>query len=187
MTKKGNDMARVLEVTVYKLDELDAAMQQRVISNWRDGGQFPWSEEWRYSLDAFAKIAPLTVRNWEVGYRSNGVTFDMDRDDNYGDGIAEMSGVRAWKWLINNCWAKLAAGQDCPFTGYCGDEDLLDAIRAAIANPASITSLRDVFADALHDWAKAFERDIDHWGSEEAIREDIEANEYEFNANGTLA
>jgi hypothetical protein len=47
--------------------------------------------------------------------------------------------------------------------------------------------LRDVFADALHDWAKAFERDIDHWGSEEAIREDIEANEYEFNANGTLA
>jgi hypothetical protein len=180
-------MARVLEVTVYKLDELDAAMQQRVISGWRDGEQFFWSEEWRNSLDAFAKIAPLTIRNWEVGYRSNGVTFDMDQDDNYGDGIAEMSGVRAWKWLVNNGWAKLATGQDCPFTGYCGDEDLLDAIRAAIANPASITSLRDVFADALHDWAKAFERDIDHWGSEEAIREDIEANEYEFNANGTLA
>jgi hypothetical protein len=174
-------MARVLEVTVYKLDELDADVQQRVISNWRDGDQFFWSDEWRDSLDAFAKIAPLTIRNWEVGYRSNGVTFDMDEN------VADLSGVRAWKWLVNNGWAKLATGQDCPFTGYCGDEDLLDAIRAAIANPASITSLRDVFADALHDWAKAFERDIDHWGSEEAIREDIEANEYEFNANGTLA
>ena len=174
-------MARVLEVTVYKFDELDADVQQRVISNWRDGDTFFWSDEWEASLNAFAKIAPLTIRNWEVGYRGNGVTFDMDEN------VADLFGVRAWKWLVNNGWAKLAAGQDCPFTGYCGDEDLLDAIRAAIANPASITSLRDIFKEALHDWAKAFERDIDHWGSEEAIREDIDANEYEFNANGTLA
>jgi hypothetical protein len=174
-------MARVLEITVYKLDELDAEVQQRVISRWREGDTFFWSDEWAQSLDAFAKIAPLTIRNWEIGYRGNGVTFDMDEN------VADLSGVRAWKWLVNNGWAKLAAGQDCPFTGYCGDEDLLDAIRTAIANPASITSLRDVFADALHDWAKAFERDIDHWGSEEAIREDIDANGYEFNANGTLA
>ena len=180
-------MARVLEVTVYKLDELDADVQQRVIERWREGDNFPWSEEWRDSLDAFAKLAPLTIRNWEIGYGSNGVTFDMATDDNYGDGIAELSGIRAWKWLVNNGWAKLSTGQDCPFTGYCGDENLQDAIRTAIANPSSISSLRDVFADALHGWAKAFEADLDYWGSEEAIREDIDANEYEFNANGTLA
>lgn len=180
-------MARALEITVYTFDELDASTQARVISNWRDGDQFFWTDEWAQSLDAFAKLAPLTVRNWEIGYRSNGVTFDMDEDDNYGDGIAELSGVRAWKWLVNNGWAKLAAGQDCPFTGYCGDESLLDHIRDALANPAAIVSLRDVFDAALQGWAWAFERDINHWGSEEAIREDIEANEYEFNANGTLA
>jgi hypothetical protein len=179
-------MARALEITVYTFDELDASTQERVINDWREGDQSFWSNEWSDSLDAFAKLAPLTVRNWEIGYRNNGVTFDMDQDDNYGDGIAELSGVRAWKWLVNNGWAKLAAGQDCPFTGYCGDEDLLDAIRAALASPASITSLRNVFADALHDWAKAFERDVDYWHSEETIREDIEANEYEFYANGTI-
>lgn len=180
-------MTRILEVTVYKLDELDTDVQQRVIEQWREGDQFFWDSEWEASLNAFAKIAPITVRNCEVGYRSNGVTFDMDQDDNYGDGIADMSGVRAWKWLVNNGWAKLAAGQDCHFTGYCGDEDLLDAIREAIAKPASITSLRDVFADALHGWAKAFEADIEHWHSEEAIREDIEANEYDFYCDGTIA
>jgi hypothetical protein len=179
-------MARALEITVYTFDELDASAQERVINNWRDGAQFFWTDEWAQSLDAFAKLAPLTVRNWEIGYRSNGVTFDMDQDDNYGDGIAELSGVRAWKWLVNNGWAELAAGQDCPFTGYCGDEDLLDAIRDALAKPAAITSLRDVFADALYNWAKAFEGDIDHWHSEEAIREDIEANGCEFYANGTI-
>jgi hypothetical protein len=179
-------MARALQITVYKFDELDASTQERVISNWRDGDQFFWTDEWAQSLDAFAKLAPLTVRNWDIGYRGNGVTFDMDQDADYGNGIAELSGVRAWKWLVNNGWAELAAGQSCPFTGYCGDEDLLDAIRAALANPASITSLRDVFADALHGWASAFEADVDHWQSEEAIREDIEANEYEFYANGTI-
>lgn len=180
-------MARVLEVTVYTFDELDADVQQRVISTWRYGDQFPWGDEWRESLDAFEIRAPLTTRDWSVGYGGTYVTFDMDQDDNYSDGIAELSGVRAWKWLVNNGWAKIAAGQDCPFTGYCGDEDLLDAIRKALANPTSITSLRDVFADALSDWAFAYERDIEHWGSEEVIREDIDANDYEFNADGTLA
>ena len=181
-------MARTLEITVYKLDELDEAMQQRVIQSWRDGDHFFWEDEWRDSLHAFAKIAPIKVRDWSVGYGGTYVTFDMDQDDNYGDGIAEMSGVRAWKWLVNNGWAKIAAGQDCPFTGYCGDENLLDAIRTAIGNPASdCPPLRDIFKEALDDWAKAFERDLDYWHSEEAIREDIEANDYEFNANGTLA
>jgi hypothetical protein len=174
-------MARTIEVTVYKLDELDVAMQQRVIEGWRAGDQFFWEDEWRDSLHAFAKIAPIKVRDWSVGYGGTYVTFGMDDD------IADLSGVRAYKWLLNNNWAKLAAGQDCPFTGYCGDENLLDAIRTAIGNPASISSLRDVFADALHSWAKAFERDLDYWHSEEAIREDIDANGYEFNANGTLA
>jgi hypothetical protein len=174
-------MARTIEVTVYKLDELGAAMQQRVIEDWRAGDQFFWEDEWRDSLHAFAKIAPIKVRDWSVGYGGTYVTFDMD------DNIADLSGIRAYKWLVNNGWAKLAAGQDCPFTGYCGDENLLDAIRTAIGNPASISSLRDVFADALHGWAKGFEADLDYWHSEEAIREDIDANGYEFNANGTLA
>jgi hypothetical protein len=174
-------MARTIEVTVYKLDELDVAMQQRVIEGWRAGDQFFWEDEWRDSLHAFAKLAPIKVRDWSVGYGGTYVTFDMDDD------IADLSGVRAYKWLVNNGWAKLAAGQDCPFTGYCGDENLLDAIRTAIGNPASISSLRDVFADALHGWAKGFEADLDYWHSEEAVREDIDANGYEFNANGTLA
>jgi|688.fasta_scaffold179954_5 hypothetical protein len=175
-------MARTIEVTIYKLDELDEAVQQRVIEGWRDGDHFFWEDEWRESLNAFELRAPLSIRNWQICYGRTGVTFDMDED------VADLSGDEAHAWLIQEGWDKLAAGQDCPLTGYCGDEDLLDAIRKATANPASdCPPLRDIFKEALDDWAKAFERDLDHWGSEEAIREDIEANEYEFNENGTLA
>jgi hypothetical protein len=177
-------MARTIEVTLYKFDELGAAMQQRVIEGWRAGDQFFWEDEWRDSLHAFAKLAPIKVRDWSVGYGGTYVTFDMDDD------IADLSGDEAHAWLIQEGWDALAnpdKRQSCPFTGYCGDENLLDAIRTAIGNPASISSLRDVFADALQGWAKGFEADLDYWHSEEAIREDIEANGYEFNANGTLA
>ena len=174
-------MARTIEVTIYKFDELDAAIQQRVIERWREGDQFFWGDEWRDSLNAFAKIAPIKVRDWSVGYGDTYVTFDMDED------IADLSGGEAHAWLIQEGWAKLAAGQDCPFTGYCGDENLLDAIRTAIGSPAKISSLYSVFYGALHGWAKDFERDMDYHYSDEAIREDIEANEYEFYDDGSLA
>lgn len=177
-------MARTVEITLYKFDELEERVQQRVIDGWRNGDHFFWDDEWQDSLNAFEKVAPIKVRNWEIGYRSNGVTFDMDEN------IADLSGDEARDWLIQNGWDALAnpgERKSCPFTGYIGDESLLDAIRAAISNPSSISSLRDLFSEALHDWAKAFERDLDYWHSEEAIREDIEANDYEFHANGTLA
>lgn len=174
-------MTRTVEITVYQFDELDQSAQDAIVSRWRNNDQFPWSDEWRESLDAFAKLAPITVRDWSIGYRDTYVTFDMEDD------IADLSGNRARTWLVNNGWQRLAQGQDCPFTGYCGDETLLDAIRNALANPASIVSLQSVFDDALQDWARGFEADLEYWHSEEAIREDIEANGYEFLANGDLA
>lgn len=174
-------MTRTVEITLYQFDELDQRTQDAIISRWRINDQFPWQEEWRESLDAFARLAPITIRDWSVGYRDTYVTFDME------DEIADLSGNRAWKWLVNNGWQKIAQGQDCPFTGYCGDESLLDAIRTALEKPGSIVSLQSVFDDALQDWARGFEADMDYWHSEEAIREDIAANGYEFHANGSLA
>ncbi len=175
-------MARTVELTVYRFDELDERTQQRVIDSWREGREFPWADEWRDSLDEFAKLAPITIRDWSVGGRDTGVSFYMD-----DEALGELSGVRAYKWLLNNGWVDLAAKQDCPFTGYCGDESLLDAIRTAIGSPAKISSLYSVFYGALHGWANDFERDMDYHYSDEAIREDIEANEYEFYANGGIA
>lgn len=173
-------MARTIELMAYSFDELDPKVQAKVIERWREGDTFFWADEWRDSLKAFCDHAPLRVRDWNIGYPRTHVDFEMDEDT-----IGDLSGVRAWKWLMNNGWANLAKG-DCPFTGYCGDENLLDAIRTALAYPSKITSLRSVFAECLSDWAQAFEQDYDYWYSEEVIREDIEANGYEFYDDGSL-
>ena len=178
-------MARTVEITLYKFDELDEAVQRRVIERWRDNDDFFWGDEWRDSLKAFEQVAPVTLRDWQVGYPGTFVSFYMDDED-----IADLSGDEARDWLIQEGWDALAnpgERKSCPFTGYIGDEDLLDAIRAAISNPSSISSLRDLFAECLNDWAKAFEADYDYWHSEEAIRGDIEANDYEFHEDGTRA
>lgn len=182
-------MARLMEVYAYKLDELDPKVQTKVIEQWRYNDTFYWADEWRESLKAFADHAPLTIRDWNVGYPGTYVDFTSD-----DEAVADLSGVRAWKWLMNNGWGDLANPKptkknphpSCPFTGYCGDETLLDAIRTALAYPGKITSLHDVFAQCLSDWAKAFEQDYDYWHSEECIREDIEANDYEFYGDGSL-
>ena len=174
-------MTRTVEITLYKLGELDEAVQRRVIERWRENDSFHWADEWQESLKAFEQVAPIKVRDWSVGYPGTYVTFDIDED------VANLSGMTAYRWLVQEGWEQITRNQDCPFTGYCGDENLLDAIRAGLANPASISSLRDLFREALHDWAKAFERDVDYWHSDEANREDIEMNDYEFHADGTLA
>jgi hypothetical protein len=174
--------------TLYKFEELPADIQERIVSRWRDGDHdMPWNDEWWQSLVEFQSYPmPIKVKDWDVSPFSYTYVTTTTTDDD----VAALSGVRAWKWLVNNGWQKLAhppKGQSCPFTGYCGDENLLDPLRGALANPLAITSLEDVFKDACNTWAKAWSQDMEYWYSDECIREEIAANEYEFEADGTLA
>lgn len=177
---------RTITITkeLYKLDELPADIQEKVILHWRENDHFFWGDEWEQSLNGFCKIAPISKVDWQVGVW--GYTFASCKVDD--ENIGELSGIRAWKWLANNGFfdEKLIGG-NCPFTGYCGDEDLLDPIRKAKANPASIGSLEELFNDCLHSWAKAYRADLEYWYSDEAIREDIAINDYEFDREGNLA
>jgi len=83
--------------------------------------------------------------------------------------------------------------QDCPLTGYCGDHDILAPIAEFMLRPSDRgpgwerTTIWDLMNDCLEGWRDGFEKDIEHWHSEEAIREDIEGGEYEFYEDGSIA
>lgn len=177
---------RIVTITknVYQFHELPADTQSHILQRWRNDNYFPWDEEWRDSLNGFCQIAPIVNVKWEVGIWGRSFATCEVRDE----AVSELSGIRAWKWLLNNGLfdEKLISG-NCPFTGYCGDEDLLDAIRKAKVNPAGIISLHELFNDCLHSWAMAYEADMEYFHSEKAIIEEIEANEYEFYENGAVA
>jgi len=179
----------------FKLDELPEHVQRSVLDTWRENDCFPWGEEWKDSLNGFARIAPIDVKRWEVcGWGRSYIDFSMDTRGHWTstkgeseDWADEMTGLRLWKYLRRTFGRILH--KDCPFTGYCGDEDILKPIRDAIKGHPSLlvrTTLRDVMRSCLEAWVEGYEKDLEHWYSDECIREDIEANEHRFDEEGQL-
>ena len=211
-----------VERTIFKFDELDPSVQERVIERWREGDYFFWGEERKGSLEAFEKCFPIEVHDWEVCPFSQ--TSGMRWSLTCGDDVEALSGLRLWKWLWNNDYGtlglrgipeskrklkfsaplgkaympttrilRLSEWEECPLTGYCGDHDILEPIAKFMLRPDSYTkiwrhvTLHDLMMDCLESWSSGFESDIEHWHSEEFIREDIEASEHEFLEDGSTA
>lgn len=175
---------RTKTIEIYTFNELPDATKERVRDNFR---QMPdlwaWGDECWKSAQAFSQIAPLEIT--EADY-DRGQVFVRWK---WGTDIAELSGVRAWKWLHNNNWFKWARDNKsglCTMTGYCADCDFADPIAAYERNPLRVPELQQVFYEAAQSWVHAARRDMEHAYSNEAIDELIECNEYEFDATGAL-
>ena len=164
---------------VYKFDELSEEAQQRIYATWRHNDHYDWDEENATSLRAFAKYFDISTGSWEYGSQ-NYINFNVDSDE-----ISLMSGPRLMVYLQKNYPIDLSG--NCPFTGYCMDETLLDPIRAFLEYPSPNTDYQMLMSDCLHKWLYACRDDYEHWLSPEAIKEDIEANEHEFTEDGKLA
>jgi Flp pilus assembly protein TadB len=70
----------------------------------------------------------------------------------------------------------------CPLTGYCADDDLLDSL---IRDCRAGHSLEDCFRWIADNTAKLIDQEEAYCFSDEAIREDLTANEYDFTEDGT--
>ena len=91
----------------------------------------------------------------------------------------------------------LTAGKEssCPFTGYCGDEDLLDPLRKFLAEgfkadearPVTQRStLTDLLDDCVRSWLKSFEEDYEYQHTLECFKEMAETDGWEFTENGEI-
>lgn len=164
--------------TVYTFEELSESAKDKARDWYRQGFEYSWSEENHDSLKAFADEFGLSNIKFEYGGYSTYCTATINDDD-----IAQLSGVRLWKYLNNNHdMDKLTAG-DCPFTGYCMDESLMDHMREFMQKPDS-RDYEDLIADCLSKWAHDCEADFEYQYSDESIDESITINEYEFTENG---
>ena len=175
---------RTETVTIYQFNELPEAAQQATIDKFRDMGYcWGWQDEWWDSAQAFSKIAPIDIT--KADYDRGQVSVKWTDEDE----IAELVGLRAWKWLQNNGWftwaAKNKAG-DCTMTGFFGDCAFGDAIMVYADKPLSTPELKQVFYEAAQAWVREAQRDCEYAYSDAAIRENIEVNEYEFYADGSL-
>lgn len=185
---------RTRTINIYNFNELDEETQQAAIEKFRE---FPdlygWHHENIQSLKGFVDHFNLSSLDWEISLCSYSNASASVNDED----LANLQGIRLWKWLHNcgilryyNKHTKrhedLLSG-DCPFTGYCFDENLLDAIREFVKKPEEGTTYQELINDCLSNWVKAYVTDWEYAYSDEGIKETIEANEYEFNEDGTLA
>lgn len=141
------------------------------------------------SLKGFADFYNLNL-DYSFGIFPDRGEFIRATIDN--DELSELSGVRLYKYLENNYSTyynqfsketnNTLAGE-CPFTGVCYDENLLDEMRSFMKKPDERT-----FQDLINDCTDTFMTDIhkegEYLSSDEALTEDIEINEVEFYESG---
>jgi len=151
------------------------------------------------------KLANYSI-DWSCPGRSSYRTTTR-MDDEIVDG---MSGARLYKYLVNNFseifWERKVIGNQyahngekvsfrhskiqktdtCgPFTGVCYDEAFLDPFRKFLAKPDGST-FDGLIKEAIESVLSSVEKEIDYRNADEALIEDIEANEYEFTENGKI-
>jgi len=178
---------RTIRTKVYKFAELSEEAKENAINNIRDkqgeDGYF-WGDDCIESLKGFAKHFNCELRGYSFDWDSAGrsrVTFevpdymeDMAKED-LKIGIESMGSYNP---------ETLKGHGECKFTGYMADENAADGARIAFYKDGERDVLQLLIA-GFNTWIQACVADYEHQQSDEAIIEDIEANDYEFYKDGT--
>lgn len=206
---------RTIETIVYTFDELSEQAKERAREWHRNGLEYSWQHENRESLEAFSKAFGIrpdwSAIVWGYSYcRPNRTGYGEPRNEETGE---EISGLRLRTYLLNNFGHLLTIGKpygkleikpsgkydykrrsravkvdrDCPFTGYCFDEDLLDPIREHIKAPNPETTYSELIQACLDSWVEAYVKDWEYTLSDESVDESIRCNDYEFTKDGAIA
>jgi len=187
---------------IYKFHELLEQVKEKAIEKFRKGHEYHWDKDNQETLKAFESTYPVSVKDWGYGGHHNHISFNMDNLDY--DEILEFTDIRLMKWIINNfhddlfhgkfiCanaypkkrYSKVMMEHAMP-TGYCMDEDIRGPIYKFLKQPWIHATLEDLMRDCLQAWVESCGVDHDHCFSDEAIKEIIEADDYEFYSDGTL-
>ena len=144
---------------------------------------YSWESENVESLNSFCDCFDLSRPDFEISLSSHSYATAKIEDEN----IANLRGVRLWVYINNNIlnYHPDVLKGNCPFTGYCFDEILLDPIRAFIKKPFDI-SYQDLIDECLNAWVKEYINDWTASKTDEYIREFCEANEYQFRLSGEV-
>ena len=192
-------------IEIYKFEELSEDIKEKLITEWRINDFFSWSEENNDSLKAFADLFDITIKDWNIGHWY--INFSYDNEE-----IENLDFMHLRKWLINNYYDDITGKKyystngsyidgnynyksrysnifitrlNCPFTGYCMDNDLISPIFEFLDHPYD-TDIKSLLDLCLQSWLESYKKDLEFWYSEEGIKEEILGNDYEFTIDGKI-
>lgn len=86
-------------IKVYTLDELSQEAQEKAYNKWLEHHEYYWADENTDTLKEFEKAFRISLKNWSIGDRSEGVSFDTAREYKEEN---ELTGARLMAYLWNN-------------------------------------------------------------------------------------
>lgn len=204
---------RTIRTKVYKFKELSKKAQSAAIENYRNKNQ-DWIGDFEYddageTLKEFCKLFNINYRNIDYlePYRNQ---YSVELEDN----ILELTGQRLATYVYNhyrydiygakqywiceghkNCIGANAKHRDskiflwnehaCPLTGMYYDSEILKPLFNFMRKPGN-EDFEELLGDCINALCKSVQQAIKFRNSDEAIREDLEANEDEFLKDGGL-
>ena len=179
------------EYTVYKFEELSEKAQQKALEKLYD---INYSHDWwEFSYEYF--IEQLN----EIGLTCDKFYFDLDRNRYIEPINLRFTDVK--KFIHSSIDEKVKTSlidiADLYLTTACYSrhtkpvvesyaKTLIQHQRLNTAINSLVNRCRDKIHDLLEDFSIALQNESDYLGSEEAIKETIEANEYTFTEDGNL-
>lgn len=171
---------RTIETKVYNHSDLllpeNKDVLNNVVKNWNRDYYYIWNEA-HQSVKGFHKL---------FNFSSEGNRSWLDFTLETYEDVEEMKGYLLREYLADN----YDFSKDCPFTGVFYDEVLLKPFRSFLNKEYKnfeSTNLKKLLEDAFNSLKSEIESEIEYRNSEEAILEDVEANEYEFFEDGKMA
>jgi hypothetical protein len=194
---------------LYKFEELSEESQKKVMNRERNNiqswGIDAWDSEHRNTLEKFANIVGIKIRDWEVSDYNHNYSFcflsdvyERDADDVKGkyllrflnsiyfDIRSQKSYFTGERWENGNYHYShrksniLWQENDCPLTGVCYDCDILYPIYEWHKNPDWNKSLYDLVDECLEEFFSAWEKENEYCGSDEYVKQELtESSAYE--------
>lgn len=164
--------------TVYTFSELSPEAQTKAVEAIQTTNHdlYGWGYENVDSLNAFAARAGFKVLDYSIGTCSYSYVKIDAEDEPLIDSEYLGRSKAEWNKLATEC-------EECSLTGYDFDGAFAAPLIEALNDPSA--TFRDTMQSCVDAWVDAYVADIEYTYSDEAIREHIEANEYEYREDGS--
>ena len=153
----------IVEVCVYKFEELSDSAKDNARSWFREGNDYPWWDDSLKSIKEFCNKFGVKIKDCQVGIWGHSF-IDTDAE-NYHFRGRKLSEFK----------------RDRIDTGYCLDctlwETFLDTWKET-GDPLN------AFTEAIHVAVRDIVKDMEYQNSDEVVDEMLEVNGYEFDVDG---
>lgn len=203
---------RTIRTKVYKFNELTTEGKEKAIEAYRNSNyecDYHWlTSEAMATIKAGLEAFNCDLADWSIDFQ-NASSWKVNFNIENLDAVQDFSPIRLKTYLLNNFYDNFFAPKhygdykerksgkwsyaryskifkvetDCPFTGVCYDYNFLEPFRKFIQSPDR-SDFEELVNDAVQSVIRCVESEIEYQNTDEAITETIEANEYEFLANG---